>query len=123
MDKVSLTKARMVGGVWEGILHGAGETAPNLRVTHEGEEIPGVTSQYDSAAKIWHVQVPIPAERISDGVQTFVIAEAETGTKLTSFAILAGQALADDIRVEMDLLREELDLLKQAFRRHCLETM
>jgi hypothetical protein len=30
--------------------------------------------------------------------------------------------LAEDIRAEMDLLRAELDLLKQAFRRHCVET-
>jgi len=26
------------------------------------------------------------------------------------------------MRVEMDLLRAELDMLKRAFRRHCLET-
>ena len=36
---------------------------------------------------------------------------------------LAGEALAHDIRAEIDLLRAELDMLKRAFRRHCLETM
>ena len=32
------------------------------------------------------------------------------------------QALAEDIRAEVDLLRAELDLLKRAFRRHCQDT-
>ena len=37
--------------------------------------------------------------------------------------LVAGDALAYDLRTEIALLREELDLLKRAFRRHCLETM
>jgi hypothetical protein len=31
--------------------------------------------------------------------------------------------MEDDLRAEVDLLRAELDMLKRAFRRHCLETM
>ena len=27
-----------------------------------------------------------------------------------------------DLRAEMDLMRAELDMLKRAFRRHCVET-
>ena len=34
---------------------------------------------------------------------------------------VAGEALAPDLRAELDLLRAELDLLKSAFRRHCRE--
>jgi hypothetical protein len=30
--------------------------------------------------------------------------------------------MEDDLRAEVDLLRAELDMLKRAFRRHCLET-
>ena len=41
---------------------------------------------------------------------------------LDSFALMSGDALSYDIRAEMTLLREELDMLKRAFRRHCLET-
>ena len=29
---------------------------------------------------------------------------------------------AEDIRAELSLVRDELDLLKRAFRRHCVET-
>jgi len=70
----------------------------------------------------WEVRVPIPAQLISDGLQSFVISNPDTGETLESFAILAGDALADDIRAEIGLLRAELDMLKRAFRRHCAET-
>ena len=70
----------------------------------------------------WAVQVPIPLQVLSDGVQTFVIHDASTGTRLAHFTVIAGAALEDDIRAEIDLLRAELDLLKRAFRRHCVET-
>ena len=36
--------------------------------------------------------------------------------------IVTGVAMEDDVRAEIDLLRAELDMLKRAFRRHCLET-
>ena len=35
----------------------------------------------------------------------------------------AGVAMEDDLRAEVDLQRTKLDLLKRAFRRHCLGTM
>jgi len=52
-----------------------------------------------------------------------LVEDGKTGGKLGSFTVIAGEALGDDIRAEMDLLRAELDMLKRAFRRHCLETM
>jgi hypothetical protein len=41
---------------------------------------------------------------------------------LEKFTLIAGDVLGDDIRAEVDLLRAELDMLKRAFRRHCVET-
>ena len=41
---------------------------------------------------------------------------------LGDFTLMAGDAVADDLRAEVELLRAELDMLKRAFRRHCLET-
>ena len=70
----------------------------------------------------WVLRVPVPADRIADGVQTFLIRDGDSGEVLDSFALLAGEALSQDIRAEMALMRAELDLLKQAFRRHCRET-
>ena len=54
--------------------------------------------------------------------ENFIISDEKTGMMLNSFALLFGEVLAEDIRAEMGLLREELDLLKSAFRRHCVET-
>jgi hypothetical protein len=113
-----LTKTRLSAGVWEGVVTGAGQDEPELTVTHQGEVVAGMTLQHDPNENRWLVNIPIPAQLISDGVQTFVISDA-SGHTLASFALLSGEALAEDIRAEVDLLRAELDLLKSAFRAHC----
>jgi hypothetical protein len=108
--------------VWEGVLSGEAEGAPEIEVTHLQEPVAGVEVIARPEGD-WVVRVPVPAEKISDGVQTFVIRDRRSGDTLDSFTLLAGDALSFDIRAEMALLREELDLLKRAFRRHCLDTM
>ena len=37
--------------------------------------------------------------------------------------MITGEPVEDDLRGEIDLLRAELDMLKRAFRRHCIDTM
>jgi len=112
----------MIAGVWEGVLDGVVDTPPPISATHQGAGIEGVTVARSPDDAHWVVHVPVPAELLSDGVQTFVVVNAETDETLNSFTLLAGEALAEDIRAEMALLREELDMLKSAFRRHCVET-
>ena len=119
---VQLTKARLREGVWEGLLHRDGDDAPSLSVTHLETALDGVDLQKGEDAGTWRVRVPIPASTLSDGVQTYLILDQETGTRIASFAIAAGAPLSDDLRAEVDLLRMELDMLKRAFRRHCVET-
>ena len=63
-----------------------------------------------------------PAEVLSDGIQTILIREAGSDEPMERIVIAAGKPLDDDIRAEVDLLRAELDMLKRAFRRHCVET-
>lgn len=124
MSDFELTKTRIRAGVWEGVLTTEAEgPAPRLEVLHLEQPIDGVTVTADKEiAGLFLVQVPIPSSLLSDGVQTFLIRDADTGRKLQSFSILTGETLDDDIRAEVDLLRAELDMLKKAFRRHCLET-
>jgi hypothetical protein len=55
-------------------------------------------------------------------VQTFLIRNRDTGETMQHFTVITGVAMEDDLRAEVDLLRSELDMLKRAFRRHCLET-
>lgn len=125
MPELTLTKTRLFEGVWEGVLthDGAGNFQPAIEVTHLQKPLEGVTVTEKPEERLWVVRVPIPAELISDGVQTFLIRDTRSGETLGSFALMAGDTLSHDIRAEMTLLREELDMLKRAFRRHCLETM
>ncbi len=121
MTKFSFINTQLRSGVWEGDLTGAGATEPDLIVTHLGTRLEGLSCTNDSTRNVWRVRVPIPSNAISDGLQTFVVSDASEEI-LTSFSLLAGDALADDLRAEIDLLRSELDLLKKAFRRHCNES-
>lgn len=123
MSALKLTKTRLFADVWEGVLSGYEcDVAPKIRVTHLSETVDGVIVKVAPELNGWLVQVPVPAHLMSDGVQTFLISDAQTGATLNSFTLLFGEVLAEDIRDEMALLREELDLLKSAFRRHCVET-
>ena len=125
MSDWTLTKTRLFEGVWEGVLAGPepGTAPPEIEVTHMQEPLAGIEVIARPDNGDWVLRVPVPAERIADGVQTFVIRDRAGGTVLDSFSLVAGEALAYDLRSEIALLREELDLLKRAFRRHCLETM
>jgi len=95
-----------------------------LQVLLLDSEVPGVSiTPIDTRPGDYAVQVPIPADLLCEGVQTFVIRDPASGHKLGHFTVITGVAMEDDIRAEVDLLRAELDMLKRAFRRHCLETM
>lgn len=121
MTEAVLTKTRIRAGVWEGILSGPA-AAPTLSVSLLDKPLPGLQVQpLPGKPGDWMVKVPIPAEALNDGVQTFLIRNA-TGETLAHFTIVTGVAMEDDLRAEIDLLRAELDMLKRAFRRHCLET-
>ncbi len=125
MSDVKLVKTRLQAGIWEGELHvpETYETLPEIDVSYLDQPVPGHTVSEDpERAGVWFVRFAIPAELISDGMQTFVFTERATGAVLNSLSLMAGEALSEDIRAEIDLLRQELDMLKRAFRRHCLET-
>lgn len=122
---LTLTKTRIQAGIWEGVLTLSGDQMqPQIQVTHQTNALEGVEVAEDpDQPGRFTLRVPIPREVLYDGVQSFVITETGSDTKLGSFTIVTGQPLEDDLRAEMDLLREELDMLKRAFRRHCLETI
>lgn len=125
MSAFTLTKTRFKEGVWQGLLtaQSATDAAPEIAVTLDDAPVRGVTVTETSEPGRFVVEVPVPIEAVGDGVRTFLILDTQTDTVLDSFTVIAGEVLGDDIRAEMDLLRAELDMLKRAFRRHCLETM
>ncbi|NNK16812.1 MAG: hypothetical protein HKP51_07900 [Sulfitobacter sp.] len=122
MSSLQLTKTKMKQGVWQGIITGMGEEEPRIEVTHEDTVVSDIILTHNQSADHWTLSVPIPPEAIADGVQTLIIRDADTDAKIGHITLIAGEVLSDDIRAEMDLLRAELDMLKRAFRRHCLET-
>lgn len=126
MTELTLTQTRIRQGVWEGVLSGAAEDAaspPALMATHLEAPLDGLTvTQIKDMPGDWAVRLPIPTEILSEGVQTVVLIDPVSDDTLASFTLVTGEPLDDDIRAEIDLLRAELDLLKKAFRRHCLET-
>ena len=125
MTVLQLVKARIQAGVWEGLLNiqGGSSEAPALEVTHLSRTLEGVLVEPSpERAGSFVIKVPIPADILTDGVQTCVISDAASGETLETFSIVTGEPLDDDIRAEVNLLRAELDMLKRAFRRHCMET-
>ena len=125
MSELSLVKTRIQAGIWEGVLIGGPDSdeAPEILVTHLDRPVHTVALTEDAQSPgAWNVKIAIPPDLLSDGVQTFLICDAATQERLDSFTIVTGVPLEDDIRGEIDLLRAELDMLKRAFRRHCVET-
>ncbi len=125
MSELQLVKTRIQAGIWEGVLTGGLGTGepPEILVTHLESPVNTVAVTADTDAPgTWNVKIAIPPELLSDGVQTFLIWDVVDEEKLGSFTIVTGEPLEDDVRGELDLLRSELDMLKRAFRRHCVET-
>ncbi len=124
MSAFELSKTRLFEGVWEGVLTAVGDNLeqPDLGVTHLDKPLGELRLKETGEPNQWSVCVPIPVELIGDGAQTFLIFDKNTGETLDSFTIIAGDAVTDDIRAEVALLRAELDMVKRAFRRHCVET-
>ncbi len=125
MSEMTLSKTRLRNGAWEGQILGASSTGarPNIQVTYLDQPVDGVEMVEAGNGTSWDLTIPIPSNAVADGVQTFLIIDQDTATKLGDFTLMAGEAVSDDLRAEVELLRAELDMLKRAFRRHCLETM
>ena len=120
--QTQLTKTRIRAGIWEGILSGPTDL-PQLEVTLLEAPLPGLSvTAVPDRPDTWAIRIAIPAEALSEGVQTFLIRDKPSGETLTHFTVITGVAMEDDLRAEVDLLRAELDMLKRAFRRHCVET-
>lgn len=124
MSQFEISKTRLFEGVWEGVVTSMREglAKPDLGVTHLEKPLGDVFIEDTDTEGQWAVRIPIPVEMIGDGAQTFLIFDMASGEALDSFTIIAGDAVGDDIRAEVALLRAELDMLKRAFRRHCVET-
>ena len=122
MSVLKVNKTRLANGVWEGVISDVPSgVTPGVEVRFRDRPLEdiAVTPATDG---LWQLKFSIPPQMVSDGIQTISILEQNTGEVIDSFAIIAGEVADETIRAEIDRLREELDLLKRAFRRHCVET-
>ena len=126
MSEMTLTRMRLAEGVWEGLLSVRDASVPHLRLRHRDQDLGALETteagQDANGIARWRVRFQLPVERLSDGVQTFVVEDADTGDALAHETVIAGEVLDDEVRAEVMLLRAELDMLKRAFQRHCSET-
>jgi hypothetical protein len=125
MTDYTLTKTRIQAGIYEGVLKASSETAmtPEISGVFLDQNVGELTLSEDpSLAQTWHLKFRLPTDVLTDGIQTFLIVDQTTNETLDSFTIITGEPLSDDLQAEVDLLRAELDMLKKAFRRHCVET-
>jgi energy-converting hydrogenase Eha subunit A len=120
MQTATLVQTRIIEGVWEGVLTGLSD--PALVAEHLGTALPVEVTPLPDTAGAHRVRVTIPPAVIAEGVQTIVIRQDGQAERLAHVTLIAGVAVEADLRAEIDLLRAELDMLKRAFRRHCLET-
>lgn len=123
MENFSVTHTNTLEGWWNGIVtrSDSAPAVPDIVVLHLDKPLDGIELAVQGDGS-WALRFPIPADILNDGVQTLLITDARTGVTLDSYSIVTGQALENDFRAELDLLRAEVDMLKKAFRRHCLET-
>lgn len=124
MSDLKLTKTRLRHGRFEGLIEApATGIRPSIEARHLDQIVAGVDLRETETPGLWDLIVPVPADAIADGVQSIVIHETGSAEKLGGFTLIAGDEATDDLRAEVELLRAELDMLKRAFRRHCLETL
>ncbi|AGT07664.1 hypothetical protein [Paracoccus aminophilus] len=111
-------------GSWQGILSAAQEPR-RLALIHLGEIVARGELQPSGEGQ-WRVNCPLPAERLADGVQTFLLFQDEGegneplqpgAAELASLPIITSKLINHDIQVEVALLKSELDLLKRELRR------
>ncbi len=120
MRSTPFVNSQIRAGVWEAEIAGTADRPPAVSVTYLDTLLEGLTTTYDESRAVWRISVPIPPAVISAGVQTLVMGDA-SGATLGTLSVVAGEPSPDDLRTEVALLRQELDLLKSAFRSHCAE--
>ena len=117
---MKLTRVALKAGRYEGRLTGANGQVPIIELVHLDRVIGH--AEVTPAEGGHQVVADMPPVVLSDGVQVVTLRSAADGTALDRLSFLMGSGLDEDFRGELALLRDELELLKRAFRRHCVET-
>ena len=122
MAGFTIIHSEMRDGIWNGVVSGPKDgNQPDIEISCLDRVLDGVSLE-DQGLGVWKLSFPVPADLLSDGVQILVVTEKSSGTRIGNYPIISGQSLEDDFRVEVELLRAEVELLKKTLRKHCSET-
>lgn len=121
MTDAVLTRVRFQGGRYEALLDAPAPSG--LEAVHQGKIVAvAQLSADDSLPGRYRVILDLPATVLGAGVQVITLRATGSGQMLDRITLLSGDPLDEDIRAELALLRDELEMLKHAFRRHCADT-
>lgn len=121
MQDEALTRVRLHGGRYEGLYAGSPEAG--IEALHRGQVIAVAhITPDDTAPSRSRVALDLPASVIGEGVQVITLRSTLSGAVLDRITLMSGDPLDEDIRAEVALLRDELEMLKHAFRRHASHT-
>ena len=122
---LEITQIKFSQGVWQGLISGAApgtDHLPKFDVTLHEEPVDTVQVIRTQDTDELHLQITIPPSAVGSGVHSFVITEHQSLDVLARFTLIGGDLAEQDLRAEIDILKAELELLKRACRRHCVET-
>lgn len=112
------------GGVWRGRL--TAETEPDRVVLLQAGEVMAEARLTPDGPGAWQVEIELPGETVSDGVQTLLLKtepapssgrSEPAGQLLARLPLMAGRPLDEDLMAELASLRAEMDMLKRELRR------
>ncbi len=101
-------------GLWSVRLVGL-DPDPSIEAVHRLRPIPDLSL----SVRADHVLcvVRLPPEVLSDGLETVHLVDRRSGLPLATLHVSCGRALEGNLAAELKLLRDEIELLKRAFRR------
>jgi hypothetical protein len=121
MQDEALTRVRLHGGRYEGLYSGPPEVG--IEALHQGQVIAvAKITPEDAVPSRFRIALDLPPSVIGEGVQVITLRSTLSGSALDRITLMAGDPLDEDIRAEVALLRDELELLKHAFRRQAAAT-
>ena len=111
---VTLLDHEIHEGVLRLRLRHEGEGPPPASVTHRGLLVEAETLP-EAEAGVWRLTAALPPAAISEGIQTLLVSMPD-GTAIGATQLIVGRPADASVEAQLDMVRQELDLLKKVIR-------
>ena len=112
---VELLDQELRAGTLRMRLRHAGVGAPPVTLTHRTVPVTA-TIEPDGEPGLWRLTAALPPEALCEGVQT-LLATMPDGTAIGAAQMVLGRPAEETVEARLDLMRQEIDLLKKVVRR------